>query len=296
RRINIETYALIGMGNMGRPMAANLLKAGFDMTVYNRHPEKARELVVKGARCATTIADTVTGADVIITMVSNDVAVRETIFGEDGVLAHAATGQTLIDMSTVSPDLSREISEAVKPHGIHFLDAPVSGSVKPATEGTLVILVGGAQGDYERCLPLFQTMGKDIFYLGPNGSGAHMKLCINMLLGSIMQTVAESIVLAEKGGLTREQMLNVINVSACQTPIVKLKTPSYLNREYPAAFALKHMAKDFGLAMAQAQRLRVTLPITAAGNESFKAAENQGIANQDIAGIIKLIEQLSGQV
>jgi 3-hydroxyisobutyrate dehydrogenase-like beta-hydroxyacid dehydrogenase len=121
-----------------------------------------------------------------------------------------------------------------------------------------------------------------------------MKVCINMLLGITMQTVAETIVLAEKGGLSREQMLNVINVSACQSPIVKLKTPSYLKGEYPAAFALKHMAKDFGFAVEQAQQLGVTLPITAAGNETFIAAKNMGYADGDIAGVIKLIEQLGG--
>jgi len=290
----MKQIAFIGLGNMGRPMAANLLKAGFSLTVHNRHPKKTADLAALGARVADNIPDAVRDAEATIIMVSDDAAVRAVVYGPDGVLDSAPGGHIVINMSTVSPDLSREIAQTAGEKGVFFLDAPVSGSVKPATDGTLVILVGGEQPVFEQSLPMLQAMGKDVFYLGPNGAGSHMKLCINMLLGITMQGVAEAIVLAEKGGLGREQMLNVINASAVQTPLVKLKTPSYLAGEYPAAFALKHMSKDFGLALVQAQALNVTLPATAAGNETFKAAKNEGYADLDLAAVIKLLERLGG--
>ena len=290
----MKHVAFLGLGNMGRPMAANLLKAGFPVTVYNRSIARTQELVQLGASAAATIPEAVQGTEVIITMVSDNAAVQEVILGEDGVLSAMIPGQILIDMSTVSPDISRQMAAATQAAGVDYLDAPVSGSIKPATEGTLVILVGGDAEVYTRCLPIFQAMGKAIFHLGPNGAGSHMKVCMNALLGVIMQSIGEVTMLAEKGGLTREQMLNVINVSACQTPIAKIKTPAYLADQYPAAFALKHMTKDFGFAMEQAQKLQVAMPIISAGNETFKGALNLGYGDLDIAGIIKMLERLSG--
>lgn len=290
----MNNVAFIGLGNMGRPMAANLLQAGFALTVYNRTPGRERELVARGARVASSAGEAARDAEATIVMVGDEAAVREIVLGADGVLAQLSAGQVLINMSTVSPDLSREIAAAGRDRGVPVLDAPVSGSVKPATEGTLVILVGSEQAVFERCRLLFQAMGKEIFYLGPHGSGSLMKLCINLLLGITAQGIGEAVVLAEKGGLAREQMLQVIGASAVATPLLAIKTPAYLSDEYPAAFALKHMSKDFGLALAQAQTLGAVLPATAAGNETFKAAKGAGYAEMDLVAVIKVLERFSG--
>ncbi|HEY3418207.1 MAG TPA: NAD(P)-dependent oxidoreductase [Armatimonadota bacterium] len=291
----MERVSFLGMGNMGRPMAANLLKACFDLTVYNRTPEKARELVERGAHAAATIAEAVQGAEAIITMLSDDAAVQAAILGEGGVASTATAGQYVIDMSTVSPDLSRELATTLGERGVHFLDAPVSGSVKPATEGTLTILVGGKAEDLETCRPLFESLGQAIFHLGPNGAGTQGKLCINSILGAYLQAIAEALVLAEHGGLTREAFLNVLNASAIKSPLSALKTPAFIAGDYPAAFALKHMAKDYGLALQQAREHNVYMPLAAAGNETYKAAVNLGHGDEDFAAVIKVLEGLSNQ-
>jgi len=290
----MQRITFIGLGNIGRPMAANLIKAGFAVTVYNRTPERMQALVAQGATAATSMAEAVRGAEAVISMVSDDAAVRAVALGKGGIVESLASGQVYIDMSTVSPDLSREVAAAVEAKGGKFLDAPVSGSVKPATEGTLVILVGGEQSAFDACLPLFQAMGKEIVYLGANGDGTHMKLCINLLLGAVGQAVGECIVLAEKGGLTREQFLQVATAGALSSPLIKMKVPLYQQREYPPAFALKHMAKDYGLAMARAQELGAVLPISNAGNETFIAGMNQGLAEEDFVAVIKVLERLAG--
>jgi 3-hydroxyisobutyrate dehydrogenase len=216
----------IGLGNMGMPMAKNLLKAGFEVTVYNRTAGKAAPLVEAGARLAVSAAAIWADADVVITMVSDDGALREIHQEKDGLLAGAGagpqSGKLVIDMSTVSPVTSRELAAAMAAKGIDYLDAPVAGSVKPAELGQLVIMVGGKKEVYDSALPIFGRLGKASFLLGEQGAGNIAKLAINTLLAFNMQGLAESVLFAKEKGIRPEAMLAVIGESALANPLIKM--------------------------------------------------------------------------
>jgi 3-hydroxyisobutyrate dehydrogenase len=284
----------IGLGNMGRPMVSNLLSAGYDVTVYNRTREIAVPFSEKGAKLANSPRELAEQVDVVITMVSDSAALQAVFEGEEGLLAGVRAGQTVIDMSTVAPETSRQAAARLQEKGVSFLDAPVSGSVKPAAEGTLVILVGGDRSVFEKHLPIFDVLGKKAFYFGENGQGANAKLVINMLLGITMQGLSEALVLGAKTGLDRATLLEMIGVTACASPIIAMKTPNILEENFAAAFALKHMEKDFGLALEAAKHVQASLPATAASHQTFVAAKANGLGDQDIAAILLQLEQMSG--
>lgn len=290
----MKRIAFIGTGMMGKPMAANLLTAGFAVSVYNRTPEKLRELVQQGATAAASISEAVQGAEAAILMVSDNDTVRQLVLGPQGVLEGASPGLVIIDMSTVTPEVNRELAAEAAGKGVAFLDAPVTGSVKQATEGTLIIMVGGEQTVYEQCLPVLQAMGKRIIHVGALGAGNHLKLCNNLVIGAIIAGVAESLVLAEKGGVDRKQVLDILGAGVLQSPWFHMKAPVLLNPDAPAAFALKHLTKDLGYAMEEGRKLAVALPVTAAGKENFIAAMNQGLGELDMAAIVRWVAQAGG--
>jgi len=285
----------IGLGTMGLPMAANLVRAGFAVTAYNRHAEKARELVAMGAKLADSPAAAARGAEAVIVMVSDNAAVREVVLGPGGVADGVSAGMLLIDMSTVLPEVNRELAAALADNGVMVIDAPVVGSVKPATEGTLIILAGGEQAAYERSLPVLQAMGKQIIRAGPLGAGNHLKLCINLLLGNIMEAVAESITLAEKGGVSRKHVLDILGSGALNSPWFHTKLPNFLNNDFTTAFALKHVTKDLSYALEQGCQYLVPLPATAAAAESFKAAQNHGLGELDMSAILCWVKEAAGE-
>ncbi|MCX7571760.1 NAD(P)-dependent oxidoreductase [Tumebacillus sp. DT12] len=284
----------IGLGNMGIPMVANLLAAGYDVTVYNRTLDKADALRAKGAQVASTAQELVSGVDIVITMLTDSATVEAVLFGEAGAAAAMRAGQTLIDMSTIAPETSRSIGARLRAQGIGFLDAPVSGSVKPATDGTLVILVGGDKELYETCSPIFRALGKASYHFGENGQGANAKLAVNLMLGITMQGLSEALVLAEKTGLDRQTVLDMFGQTAIASPILAMKTPSILAGHFDAAFALKHMEKDFGLALEAAKTAEASLPATSAAHQTFVAAKANGHGDQDIAVILLQLEAMSG--
>ena len=250
----------IGLGNMGKPMATNLIHAGYDVTVYNRTPEKMEPLFALGAKAAGSPRELAEQVDVVITMVSDGPTLESVLFGANGVAEGVRSGQTVIDMSTVAPETSRMAAEQLDELGVSFLDAPVSGSVKPATEGTLLILVGGKRDAYREHLPIFDVLGKQSFYFGENGQGANAKLVINLLLGVTLQAFSEALVLGAKMGLNRDTLLDMISASASVSPIMSMKMPSIKVDSYEAAFALKHMNKDFGLALDAEARVQLGTP------------------------------------
>jgi 3-hydroxyisobutyrate dehydrogenase len=277
----------LGLGNMGTPMANNLLKAGFEVTVYNRTAARASPLQEAGARLAVSAAAIWADADVVITMVSDDGALREIHQGKDGLLAGAAGGagqqgrKLVIDMSTVSPETSRELAAAVAAKGIDYLDAPVAGSVKPAELGQLVIMVGGKKEVYESALPIFGRLGKASFLLGEQGAGNIAKLAINTLLAFNMQGLAESVLFAKEKGILPEAMLAVIGESALSNPLTKMKSSNLAVGNFQAAFALKHLAKDLRLALGQG----LHTPGGMALHDSYQQALAAGWGEKDISAI-----------
>ena len=282
----------IGLGNMGVPMVKNLLKAGFEVTVYNRTAAKAAPLQEAGAKLAVSPAALWETADTIITMVADDAALQQIHQGKDGLLAGAAaygpgarSGATVIDMSTVSPATSRDLAAKLAAWGVDYLDAPVAGSVKPAELGQLVIMVGGKKEVYERAAPIFEKLGKAQFYLGQQGSGNNAKLAINTLLAFNMQGLAESVLFASEHGIRPEAMLAIIGESAVANAITKMKTANILQANYQPAFALKHLAKD--LRLAQGQGLHT--PAGKVIHDSYQQALVEGWGEKDISAIFPFL-------
>lgn len=289
-----KRIGFVGLGAMGRPMAHNLLKAGFPVTVYNRTPEKAQPLVEAGASLAASLAELAANNDVIITMLTDGPAVAAAVEGEDGLLAHYRPGQVHIDMSTIAPQESRQFAARARDRGVTWLDAPVSGTVKPAIDGTLVILVGGDAETFEAHRDLFAAMGKAAFHFGESGQGSVAKLVVNSMLGVQIQALSEALVLAEKAGLDRGQVLEMIGTTAVASPIVLAKAPSLLREQFPSAFALALQHKDLGLAVNLAHGVGAAMPATAATHQTFTAAKAGGLGSEDMAAIFRQLRRLAG--
>jgi 3-hydroxyisobutyrate dehydrogenase-like beta-hydroxyacid dehydrogenase len=281
----------IGLGHMGLPMVRNLLSAGYSVSVYNRTPAKAAVLGCPVAETPAALAATV---DVVITMVADDASQEDVLFGPNGVAQGLTAGRTVINMGTVSPEASRAHAGRLAKLGVDVLDAPVSGSVKPATDGTLLILVGGEKAVFERCQPIFAVLGKRAFHFGGYGQGANAKLSINMMLGLTLQALAEAVVLGEKSGLDTNMLLDMIADAAVASPIIAMKTPSIRADQFPAAFPLKHMAKDFRLAIAAAHTVGAAVPITQAATVTFAEAEAGGLGDNDIMAVLTQLKKASG--
>jgi len=280
----------IGLGNMGNLMAKNLLKAGFELMVYNRTRSKENELIEAGASSAESPQQMLQACDVVITMLSNDAAVKEIFDGTNGLLSNSITGKLLIDMSTVAPETSRYLSGRCSDHRMNFLEAPVSGSVKPAQDGQLIILVGGTVANYEKAIPVFNVLGKLSVHVGEAGVGSSAKLAINYLLGLNLQGLAETILFAEKNGVSKKDMLTIINEGACGNGITKIKSAAILNNDYPAAFALKHLVKDLQLAKDAGLDTPLITPLF----NSYRQALAEGLGDEDVMAIIKSLANKAG--
>jgi 3-hydroxyisobutyrate dehydrogenase len=274
----------IGLGNMGIPMARNLLRAGFEVTVYNRTAAKAAPLEEAGAKLAASPAALWEVSDILITMVADDAALKAIYSG--GFLAGlsgpaAASGKMVIDMSTVSPATSRELAGHLAEKGVEYLDAPVAGSVKPAELGQLVIMAGGKKEAYEAALPIFAKLGKASFLMGEQGAGNAAKLAMNTLLAFNMQGLAEAVIFAREKGIRPEAMLEVVAESAVANGVTKMKTANIVEDNYIAAFALKHLAKDLRLALSQGMHT----PGGIAMHDSYQQALAAGWGEKDISAI-----------
>ncbi len=225
--------------------------------------------------------------------VTDDVALQAVMFGPEGALAGARPGTIAIEMSTVSPTSSRHVYKAAKEQGLQMIDAAISGSVPQVEAGSLVIFVGGEQETYQACKPILDVLATSSFYMGPSGMGTTMKLVVNTLLVLNLQALAEALILGEKSGLERAQLIKVLKQTAVISPRQKAALENAAQREYPANFPLPLMFKDFGLILRQASELAVPMPATAAAQQAYAIAETKGI-EEDVAAIIKVMEELAG--
>ncbi|KAI8574148.1 hypothetical protein RHMOL_Rhmol01G0332000 [Rhododendron molle] len=280
----------LGLGIMGKAMSMNLLRHGFKVTVWNRTLSRCDELVEHGASVAETPAAVVKKCKYTIAMLSDPSAALSVVFDKDGVLEQICHGKGYIDMSTVDSDTSMKISEAITSKGGYFLEAPVSGSKKPAEDGQLVILAAGEKTLYEEALPAFDVMGKKSFFLGKVGNGAKMKLVVNMIMGSMMNAFSEGLILADKSGLSSQTLLDVLDLGAIANPMFKMKGPTMIQKNYSPAFPLKHQQKDMRLALALGDENSVSMPAAAASNEAFKKARSMGLGDLDFSAVFEAVK------
>jgi len=282
-------YGFLGVGIMGRAMAANLLKAGYDVTVWNRSEEKCKPLLELGAHQGSDPATVVAASDITFAMLADPVAAEVVVFGQRGVLESIEESKGYVDVSTVDPATAVNIGVAVTRAGGRFLEAPVSGSKKPAEDGTLVFLCGGDEDLYRDVKPLLDVMGKEAFYFGDAGRGARMKLVVNMIMGGMMNAFAEGLSLGEKSGLLPEEVLAVLDAGALANPMFRLKGPAMAEGRFPTAFPLKHMQKDMRLALQLGDEFRQALYVASAANANFLKAREAGWGNEDFSAVLKVI-------
>ncbi len=286
----------IGLGAMGSRMAGRLLAAGYDLTVFNRKRERTRPLEARGARVAPTPGGVARDAEVVLVSVSDDAAAESVIAGPDGALSAARPGDLLINTSTVSPGLSRRLSEAALTKGAFVLDAPVSGSTPQAEEGQLVIVVGGEQAAYEQYRPILAVLGRESFYIGPASSGSTMKLCVNALLGLGVQELAEAIALGMKGGLERDRLLDVLGSTVVLSASQRSKLENVRKDAYPPTFPLRLMLKDFRLILDTARSLSVEMPSTAAAQQVCAAEASRQRASsrdEDFSSVVRAMLEIA---
>lgn len=282
-----ETVAILGLGTMGGGMAANLLKAGFPLVVYNRTAAKAQELVSSGARLASTPAEAAKGASIVISMLADDAASREVWLGKDGALAAAGKDAILIESSTVSPAWVAELAGLAAKHGVEFLDAPVTGSRAQAAAGQLSFLVGGSERVLEAVTPVLKAMSKEIVHLGPVGSGAKLKLINNFLCGVQIASLAEGIAWIERSGLDREKALAFLKTGAGGSPLIGAISERMVNQNYAVNFLLRLMAKDLQYAHNEAERCNVDLTTAEASRGLFEVAIAKGFGEEDMSSVIE---------
>lgn len=274
-----------GLGIMGQAMSANVARKGYDVTVYNRTPRQVAELERLNVAVAATPAECAAGADALITMLTGPEACDAMLFGPHGVGEEGLRGKTLINMSTVSVAYTTALAARLAALDCAFIDAPVSGSKKPAQDGSLVILAGGEEAVVERWEPLLLTMGWKVVHCGPAGAGTMMKLAVNQLLAVMMEGLGEMLALGEKGGLSVESMLEVVLAGPLSCGLFQLKRDMLVQGEYPAQFPLKHMLKDLTFAVQQADAVNAAAPTLRAAREVFARAAEAGHGDDDFAAV-----------
>ena len=278
----------IGLGKMGIPMSQRLLKGGYPVTVYNRTKGKDEVLLSQGATVALSPTQLMEQTDVVVIMVSNDQAIREIFTDNNSLLSSGISGKIVINMSTVSPGISKEMAELCRQQGNHYLDAPVSGSVKQAESGELVVMVGGEEAVFQQVKPILDQLGKLSIHVGEYGAGNITKLAVNTLLGIISQGLSEVIIFARDNGIETQDLLNVIHNSAMGNVYMKIKGNAILQNNFQAAFALKHIAKDLRLA----KESGLNTPLGETAYKTFQEAETD-FGEEDIIAVIKKIDNIS---
>jgi len=281
----------IGIGAMGFRIAGRLLKHGFQVTAFDRDPAKTSALIESGGTVAHSIAELAAGADVVLSSLPSDEAVRSVYNGPQGVLGHIRRGSMIIEMSTVSPETSRELYRLGSAVGVSVLDVPVSGSTPAAEQGLLTLLGGGNEDSFNAAQAIFTAIGRQHFYVGPSGSGATMKLVVNTLLGVGMQAIAEAVVLGEKAGLDRQRLFDVLSKTAVIAPAHVGKLTKALQYDYRPEFAVGLMNKDFRLILETALAVRAPMP-TAAAAFPINNAEFADHPDYDFCAVIDRMEDL----
>jgi len=288
----MTTVAFIGLGIMGGPMAANLVKAGFDVVGYNRSPEKVKELVEKGGRGAEDVASAVGEADVVITMVPDSPDV-EAVSGE--IFAGAREGTLYIDMSTIRPDVAVRVAEAGREAGVRVLDAPVSGGEAGAVEGSLSIMVGGSAEDFADARPVLDAVGKTIVHVGPAGSGQTVKAANQLIVAGNIQLLAEAVVFLDAYGVDMRSALEVLGGGLAGSTVLARKGDNMLAGEFKPGFRLALHHKDMGIVTSAAREAGVTIPLGAVVAQLVAAMVARGDGGLDHSGLLKLTQELSGR-
>ncbi|MGZ4291231.1 MAG: NAD(P)-dependent oxidoreductase [Gaiellaceae bacterium] len=284
----------VGLGVMGSAIVRRLLAAEHDVTVWNRTPEKAEALLEAGARWAASPREVAERSDVVFTMVTNTQAVRAVTEGPDGIIAGLAAGKVYVDMSTASPANTRELAARVLAAGAQMLDAPVSGTSITVEQGKASIMVGGDEGAFERVRPVLDAIGPKVFHLGPSGSAVTIKIAINLSLAVQMLAFSEGVLLAEKSGIPRERVVEVMLASVIASPMVAYRGPLVLGHPDEVWFDCHMMQKDLNLALELGRELEVPLPTTAVTNELLTAANGMGIGDRDFAVLLDVLAHMSG--
>jgi 3-hydroxyisobutyrate dehydrogenase-like beta-hydroxyacid dehydrogenase len=283
----------IGLGIMGQPMAQNVVKGGYNVTVYNRSNEKTKPLSKAGATVASTPKALAEAADVIILMLAGPEAIDAVLEGPEGLMAGMKTGQTLVNMSTVSPQYSKQLADKLTAKSAVAVDAPVSGSRKPAEEGALVILAGGPKDKVTKLEPLFMCMGKKVVYCGDAGQGSSMKMAVNLLLGIMAAGICEAVNLGQKCGLDTATMLETMLAGPMGCALFEFKKPMLIDDSFSAQFPLKHMTKDIRFALQTADENGAMAPIGHTVFQLYRQSMGQGLADMDFAAVKKVFERIS---
>ena len=289
-----QTVGMIGLGIMGRPMAKNLLKAGYPLVVHSRSEGPVQELVGAGAKAASSPRDVAGQVEVLITMLPNSPEVELVALGRDGIIEGAKKGLLYLDMSTISPLVSQKVGKALGVKGVRMLDAPVSGGEKGAVDAALSIMVGGDKATFEAVLPILQAMGKTITLLGPLGFGGFTKLANQIIVAVNLTALAEALTLGKKAGLDRELLLTALAGGLAGSKCLEQKKANYIAGTYNPGFKVDLHYKDLGLIMESSRTLGVPLPTTAVVQELFNAMRVKGRGGLDHSGIITLLEDLAG--
>ena len=292
-KVDQVKLGFIGLGNMGSRIARRLLDHGFQVSVYDRDLTKAEDLAAKGAMVAKSVLESASTADVLLSCLTNDEAVRSVYHGPEGVLARARPETVILEMSTISPESSRELHRLGASRNIDVLDVAISGSTFAAEQGMLTLLVGGDREFFGAMEPIFQAIAKQYFLLGGSGSGTAMKLVVNTLLGVGMQAIAEAVVLGERIGLARDRLLEVLSKTAVIAPAHVGKLARAALNDYSSQFPLRLMNKDFQLILEAAAQERVSMPATEAAfyvNSDELARTDE----EDFSAVLRRMEQAAG--
>ena len=291
----MSRIGFIGLGVMGTPMAAHLAAAGHEVSGFDLNADALAKLEAAGGRAAKDVADAVSGAEVVITMLPNHPQVEAVALGEGGVLATAAPGTLLIDMSTIRPETSIEVAKAGAAKGIRVLDAPVSGGQAGAEQAALSIMVGGDEADFAAAKPVFDTLGKTVVHVGPHGAGQVVKAANQLVVGGIYGLVAEAIVLLEASGVDPGTGLDVLAGGLAGSRILELKRKSMVERKFEPGFRIDLHHKDMGIALAAARQSDVALPLTGLVAQLVAAGRAMGYGSLDHSALLKVVEELSGR-
>lgn len=282
----------IGLGIMGQPMSRHLLQAGFSLTVYNRTASKAQALIAMGAKPANSPAAVAAASEIIITMLPDTPNVEAVFFGENGVYEGLSSGKIVVDMSTISPEATVQFAARLREKQCELLDAPVSGGETGAIAGTLTIMVGGDERTFQKCLPLFQVMGKNIVHLGANGNGQRTKLVNQVICALNILAMSEGLHLAERLGLDTEKVLQVISSGAAGSWMLSNLAPRILQNDFQPGFMIKLQQKDLRLAMELIKTLGEDFPGTALTHSLFTQAVEAGLGEQGTQGLINIFKRV----
>jgi 2-hydroxy-3-oxopropionate reductase len=283
----------IGLGIMGKPMARNLMEAGYGLVVYNRSWAAVEELAGKGAETAGSPKEVAEACNTVITMLPDSPQVEEVVTGENGVLEGVTEGTLLVDMSTISPVVTEKLAQKAREMGASMLDAPVSGGETGAEAGTLSIMVGGSQEDFERAKPLFDVMGETIVRVGESGTGQVVKACNQIVVALTIEAVSEALVLGSKAGASPAKVIQVLSGGLAGNKVMEAKSENFLKHEFNPGFRLELHRKDLGIALAAGREYGVPLPVTAIVDQVLEALVAKGSGGEDHSAMLMFIEDLA---